>query len=172
MPTRRSLFLPSLILGLTSLACASSKPATQQDWRCIVGHVADGDTFSCRDGRKVRLIGIDAPERTQSFGSAAAQALVKMLPQGSPVRLQLDVSPRDQYGRVLAYVWIGSTLVNERMIRDGWAVLYTVPPNVKYADRLRRAQNEARTSGAGLWAQRGFDCLPSDFRKGRCVSSP
>lgn len=171
MLTRRSLFLSSLILGLQSPACASSGPA-QPGSGCRVGHVVDGDTFYCRDGRKIRLIGIDAPERTQSFGSVAAQALVEMLPAGTPVRLQLDVSPRDQYGRVLAYVWIGSSLVNERLVRDGWAVLYTVPPNVKYAGRLRRAQNEARTSGAGLWAQRGFDCLPSDFRNGRCVSSP
>jgi micrococcal nuclease len=134
----------------------------------MVSHVVDGDTFYCRDGRKVRLIGMDAPERSQSFGPVARQALGKMLPLGTPVRLQVDVAASDQYGRLLAYVWVGSTLVNEQMVRDGWAVLYTVPPNVKYADRLRRAQNEARSAGTGLWAQRGFDCLPSDFRKGRC----
>jgi endonuclease YncB( thermonuclease family) len=57
----------------------------------------------------------------------------------------------------------------------GWAVLYTVPPKVKYADRLQRAQNEARSNGAGLWAhgaglwaQSGFNCLPSDFRRRLC----
>jgi micrococcal nuclease len=58
------------------------------------------------------------------------------------------------------------------MVRDGWAVLYTVPPNVKYEERLRRAQNEARARGAGLWLDRGFDCLPVDFRRGECLSPP
>jgi micrococcal nuclease len=95
-----------------------------------------------------------------------------MLPIGAAVRLESDLDPADRYGRVLAYVWTGSTLVNEAMVREGWAVLFTVPPNVKYADRLTRAQNEARTHGAGLWSERGFDCLPNDFRRKRCVSPP
>jgi micrococcal nuclease len=137
---------------------------------CIVGRVVDGDTFHCRDGREVRLTGIDTPERQQSFSSVAREALLKMIPLGTAVRLERDVAPTDRYGRVLAYVWVGPKLVNEAMVRDGWAVLYTVPPNVKYADRLGRAQREARARGAGLWAQRGFDCLPQDFRGRRCVS--
>ena len=88
------------------------------------------------------------------------------------MRLETDVAPYDQYGRALAYAWTGTTLVNATMVQDGWAVLYTVPPNLKYVDRLRRAQEEARARGTGLWSQHGFDCLPSDFRRGRCVSSP
>lgn len=139
----------------------------------MVLRVADGDTFTCRDGRRVRLIGIDSPEREQPpFGSKAQQALRQMLPTGTAVRLEHDVVPTDQYGRLLAYVWLGSTLVNEAMVRGGWAVLYTVPPNVKYAERLGRAQNEARTGRAGLWAQNGFACLPKDFRRRVCLSSP
>jgi micrococcal nuclease len=138
----------------------------------VVSHVVDGDTFYCRDGRKVRLIGIDSPERQQTFGPVARQALIRMLPSGNVVRLERDVALTDRYDRILAYVWIGSSLVNEAMVRDGWAVLYTVPPNVKYAERFSRAQKEARARGTGLWAQRGFDCLPSEFRRGTCVSSP
>jgi micrococcal nuclease len=86
--------------------------------------------------------------------------------------LEADVAPTDRYGRQLAYVWVGTTFVNEAMVRDGWAVLYTVPPNVKYAPRLERAQKEARARGAGLWVERGFECPPSDFRRDRCVSPP
>jgi micrococcal nuclease len=145
----------------------------QQEAHCIVRSVVDGDTFHCGDGRKVRLIGIDSPERRQRpFGSIAQHALLRMLPTGSPVLLEHDVTLTDRYGRLLAYVWVGTTLVNEAMVRDGWAVLYTVPPNVKYAERFRQAQNKARTRGAGLWAERGFDCLPTDFRRRRCLSPP
>lgn len=158
--------LLTLVLAAAPIACASSQ---QAEGGCVVQRVADGDTFTCRDGRKVRLTGVDSPEREQPpFGGRARQALGQMLPTGTAVRLEYDAAPVDQYGRVLAYVWVGPTLVNEAMVRHGWAVLYTVPPNVKYARRLGRAQNEARAGGAGLWAEEGFKCLPSDFRRRRC----
>jgi micrococcal nuclease len=138
-----------------------------------VSLVSDGDSFRCADGRRVRLIGIDSPEWQQRpFGSRAQQALLRLVPLGTAVHLEPDAAPLDQYRRDLAYVWTGSTLVNEAMVRDGWAVTYTVPPNVKYADRLARAQKEARARHAGLWSQQGFHCLPSDFRRKRCVSPP
>jgi micrococcal nuclease len=170
--TRLAAVLLSLISTQTPLADACQTSLAQREPSCVVGQVVDGDTFHCRDGRKVRLIGIDAPERRQSFGSVASHALLKMLPLGTAVRLERDVTVTDRYGRLLAYVWVGAILVNEAMVRDGWAVLYTLPPNVKYADRLGRAQKEARARGTGLWAQRGFECLPSEFRRRRCVSSP
>jgi micrococcal nuclease len=161
-----------LVLAVKPLACAARQHETPQA-SCLVGRVADGDTFRCADGRRVRLIGIDSPEsQQQPYGGRARDALLRLVPPGADVRLESDIAPTDRYGRVLAYVWVGPTLVNEAMVRNGWAVLYTVPPNVKYAERLSRAQNEARAHGAGLWSQRGFECLPDDFRRKRCVSPP
>jgi micrococcal nuclease len=155
------------------LGGVAQQPAAKPSGSCVVDRVADGDSFHCRDGRRVRLIGIDSPEsHQQPFGAAARGALLKLMPTGTTVWLEPDVAPADRYGRLLAYVWVGPTLVNEAMVQDGWAVLYTVPPNVKYAERLQRAQNEARARSTGLWAQRGFDCLPSDFRRKRCLSRP
>lgn len=140
---------------------------------CTIQRVSDGDSVRCSDGRRVRLIGIDSPELQQRpFGSQAQRALLALLPLGATVRLEQDAALRDRYGRDLAYVWSGTTLVNEVMVRDGWAVIYTVPPNVKYAERLARAQKEARARGAGLWSEEGFDCLPNDFRLRRCVTPP
>jgi micrococcal nuclease len=159
-----------LVFTARSPACAPSRRLVQQEPRCIVSQVVDGDTFHCGDGRKVRLIGIDSPERRQKpFGGSAGQALAGMLPPGTAVRLEYDLSAIDRYGRVLAYAWVGPKFVNEAMVREGWAVLYTVPPNVKYADRFGLAQNEARARGTGLWAQNGFACLPRDYRRGVCV---
>jgi micrococcal nuclease len=173
MPSPYAFALLSLALTADPLACACARHPVSQEAPCVVRLVVDGDTFHCGDGRRVRLIGIDSPEwKQRPFGSGAQQALLRMLPIGSQVQLEHDVSLTDQYGRLLAYVWVGSTLVNEAMVRGGWAVLYTVPPNIKYAERFRRAQNEARTRGAGLWAQNGFACLPKDFRKRYCLSSP
>lgn len=160
----------ALILTCTALACAASQQPVAD---CVVRRISDGDSLRCQAGQRVRLIGIDSPEREQHpFGAQAQEALLRLIPPGTPVRLERDVAPTDQYGRVLAYVWAGSILVNEALVQQGWAVLYTVSPNVKYADRLARAQKEARARGAGLWAGRGFTCLPSDFRRGKCVNSP
>jgi micrococcal nuclease len=163
----------AVALGVKPLGCTAPQGVPPQQAGCVVSRVVDGDTFYCRDGQKVRLIGVDSPERQQHpFGDQARRALLKLIPPGSAVVLQRDVAPTDRYGRELAYVWFGSTLVNEAMVKDGWAVLYTVPPNVKYAERLERAQKEARARGMGLWSGSGFECLPGDFRRGRCLSTP
>jgi len=155
------------------LACAARQQDPGPGQSCVVSSVTDGDTFRCRGNLRVRLIGVDSPESGQTpYGAAARTALLRLLPPGSIVRLELDVAPADRYGRTLAYVWADTSLVNEVMVREGWAVLLTVPPNVKYAERLQRAQNEARAQHAGLWSKRGFDCLPSDCRRRRCISPP
>lgn len=161
------------VVSAAPFACASSQHPVRQEADCVVGQVVDGDTFRCTDGRKVRLIGIDSPEQLQHpYGARARQALLQMLPLGAGVRLEHDVSTKDRYGRWLAYVWAGPTLINEAMVRGGWAMLYTVPPNVKYAGRFGQAQNEARARGTGLWPDRGFECPPADFRRSRCLSPP
>jgi micrococcal nuclease len=140
---------------------------------CVVERVGDGDTFTCRDGRKVRLIGIDTPELGQGeSGRRAHEALRGLLPRGTTVRLEPDVTPLDRYHRVLAYVWTGSDMVNERLVREGWAMLYTLPPNVKYVTRLERAQKEARSARTGLWGSGGFECSPRAWRRRECTSAP
>jgi micrococcal nuclease len=163
-----------LLLVVLALLGAPGSPrrlTSQQDDRCAVTQVVDGDTFRCGDGRRVRLIGVDTPEKAQGeAGRLARQALLRYLPPGRVVRLERDVQATDRYGRVLAFVWTGATMVNEAMVREGWAVLYTVPPDVKYAERFHRAQKEARARRAGLWASGGFDCLPRDYRRNRCLT--
>jgi micrococcal nuclease len=153
------------------VSCAPSGLPGQQTTDCVIGHIVDGDTFRCRDGRKVRLIGIDSPEQRQRpYGAQAQAALLRMAPPGTTLSLESDIAASDRYGRVLAYAWLKSLLVNEALVQQGWAVQYTVPPNVKYADRFGRAQKEARARGRGLWSGRAFECAPADFRRGTCLS--
>jgi len=159
-----------LASGLALHSCGSTpRPASPPPSPCVVERVADGDTFTCRDRRRVRLLGIDTPELAQGEpGRQAYAALRRLLPPGTTVRLERDVAPRDRFGRELAYVWSGTRLVNEVLVREGWAMLYTLPPNVKYAGRLERAQNEARAARAGLWRSGGFDCAPGAYRRQEC----
>jgi micrococcal nuclease len=143
--------------------------AAGPDRPCTVSRVVDGDTFYCTDGVRVRLIGIDAPERAQGGAAReAASALRRRLPAGARVRLEQDVTPRDRYGRLLAYVWAGDSLVNEALLREGWAFLLTVPPNVKYVQRFEQAQQAARANRAGLWREPGLACSPREWRARRC----
>jgi micrococcal nuclease len=162
----------AILLAFGSAAAAPRLPAQGTPVpgeACIVERIVDGDTFYCRDGLKVRMTGIDSPEHGQGTPfSAARGGLLALMPVGHRVILERDVELSDRYGRRLAYVWDGNVLINERMVRGGWAVAYTVPPNVKYAERFLAAEAVARKGQAGLWASDGFACPPHDYRAGEC----
>jgi len=158
------------VLTLVGLALLLARPlAAQERSACVVARIVDGDTFYCADGTKVRPIGFDAPERGQgAVADSATAEFARWVPVGDTVRLERDVSRTDRYGRRLAWVWRGDTLVNERMVASGWAVLYTVPPDLRHVERLRRAQQRARAGKSGLWGMPEFTCAPSEFRRKQC----
>lgn len=135
----------------------------------VLTAVHDGDTVSIRTGgsaERVRLIGIDAPELGQKpWGSRARDHLKKLLGNGA-VRVSTDMEQRDQYGRILGYVWSSDgRMMNIEMLRDGYAVLYTVPTNVQHVESLQAAQSEARQARRGIWGKGGLRETPSRFRK-------
>ncbi|HEU4366676.1 MAG TPA: thermonuclease family protein [Methylomirabilota bacterium] len=124
-----------------------------------VVRVVDGDTIHVRvNGRveKVRYIGVNTPElhhptRGEEPGGRQAHAANRRLVEGKRVRLDLDVQSRDRYGRLLAYVWVGDTMVNAELIRLGYAQVMTVPPNVRHQALFLKLQRDAREAGRGLW---------------------
>jgi micrococcal nuclease len=123
----------------------------------IVSRVIDGDTIELKGGSKVRYIGIDTPEfnPTQCYAEQA-KAKNRELVEGKEVRLEKDVSETDRYDRLLRYVWTGDTMLNELLVREGYAQSSTYPPDVKYQERLREAERLAREGKKGLW---GDICL-------------
>ena len=137
--------------------------------QCTVTRIVDGDTLHCEPVGRIRLLGIDTPERGQEpFASTATRALEAMVPTGTRVRVERDVQDRDRYDRALRYVWIERGMVNWAMVRGGHAVMLTYPPNVQHVNALERAQHAARADSAGLWAVDGFACLPVAFRREDC----
>lgn len=157
-----------LLLGLVIAGCTeplspdASVPPTSEmpsGTTGVVSRQVDGDTFEV-DGVRIRLIGIDTPESkrpdspVECFALEAAARTAALLPVGTGVRLVLDVEPTDRYGRTLAYVYRQSDglFVNAALVRDGYASVLTVPPNVAHADEYAALQREAREAGRGLWS--------------------
>jgi micrococcal nuclease len=121
---------------------------------------------------RIRLLGIDTPELHESaklerdarqsgrsreaiqvLGRLAWEYAKKRL-DGRPVGLEFDAQRRDRYGRTLAYVWLpDGTFFNMLIVRDGYAQVMTIPPNVKYAGLFMACQREAREQGRGLWGR-------------------
>jgi endonuclease YncB( thermonuclease family) len=115
-----------------------------------VRFVIDGDTFILSDGRKVRLIGMDTPERWQPYYNEAKSHMMKLV-FGKEVRLIKDTSETDKYGRLLRYVYIGDEFINLKLVEEGYARVLTVPPDVKYRDIFINAEQNARSKKLGLW---------------------
>ncbi len=149
-----------LALGLFLSGC-SDNFSVSKEFR--VKQVIDGDTIELDNGESVRYIGIDTPETRKRQGDTwvyvgepfaeRAKDFNRRLVEGKVARLELDVQKKDKYGRVLAYCFVEDAFVNARMLQEGLALLYTIPPNVKYIDLLVKAQKEARENNRGLWAE-------------------
>ena len=137
----------------------ATEPARAQDegepgsFSCTVAFVIDGDSFNCRNGTKVRLLLVNAPE-SGPFGDLARRALVGLLPVGETFRVETDRERRDSQGRVLGYVYLADgQMANELMIRQGYAFLKPSEDDLKYLPRLREAEAAARETRRGLWAR-------------------
>ena len=151
----------TIIFILTLQSCHSPAKRGGEEYY-LVTKVVDGDTFwidnGTRKGRKVRLIGVDAPETRRTvrkevgyYGNESKRYLTKLLLNKS-VRLQYDVDPIDRYGRILAYVYLeDGTFVNAALLKQGYAMVLTVPPNVRHAERFVKYQAQARKKERGLW---------------------
>jgi len=162
------LFAISLVIIATlNISCESkskNKNQTSRTEYLPVTKIVDGDTFwvdnGTEKGVKIRLIGVDAPESRKTFkkevgyyGKETKAYLTKML-TGKSVKLVRDVDSLDRFDRTLSYVYLeDGTFVNANLVKNGYAMVMTIPPNVKFADLFLKLQIEARESNKGLWKE-------------------
>ncbi|MCE5194466.1 MAG: thermonuclease family protein [Nitrospiraceae bacterium] len=160
-----------LLLGYSSYDRKDAESRSYDTAYKKVLRVSDGDTIKIIFNKKrtsVRLIGIDAPELKQKpWGQRSKKHLQELLKASDwQVRLEFDVDKRDRYDRLLCYVYTkDGDMINAKMLSDGYAVLYTITPNVKYVEQLRDAQLKAREQKLGIWGSDGLTEKPSDYRK-------
>jgi micrococcal nuclease len=163
-PDGRKMIIMILLLctpGLFNFTCRSIRDGSFMP----VTRVVDGDTFWADDGTpgglKIRLIGLDAPEihatewKEAGYFGPESKAYLKQMISGKKVRRDYDVGKYDQYHRMLAYVFLeDGTFVNAELIKSGYAVVLTIPPNVRHADEFIKLQRKARRQNMGLWGGR------------------
>lgn len=148
----------SILISLTS--CDKIIQTENQNNLYEVVRVVDGDTVILNiDGQKtrVRLIGIDTPEsvaedksRNVKEGKIASE-YTKNLLQNKKVRLEFDDEKEDVYERKLGYVFLDDEFINEKLLKEGMAKLYTKTTNQKYSERLKKAEQYARKNKKGFW---------------------
>ena len=160
-----AVILAAVVAGGGALQLDGAEPEDGPARPARVLRVVDGDTIVVRlHGRRerVRYIGIDAPESVapdrpvECYGHAAA-AENRRLVSGRTVTLATDAERRDRFGRLLAYVRVEGRLVNEELVRGGFATTLEIAPNLRHAARLRALEREARRARRGLWGA----CAPS-----------
>lgn len=140
-------------------------------------NVVDGDTVKLEGGEVVRYIGIDAPETVhpskpvQCFGKEAGEKNRELV-EGKEVRLVKDVSETDKYGRLLRYVYAGDVFVNDYLVRNGYAKASSYPPDVKYQDQFRQAEEEARNNKRGLWADNACETKSAEKAESEPAPTP
>jgi micrococcal nuclease len=126
-----------------------STEITTQDYQ-RVERIIDGDTFVISGDERVRMLGIDTPERGKLYYKEAAAYLATLI-DGKMVQLEKDRSERDRYGRLLRHVYVDGVWINEKMIADGYARFVTYPPDVMHVATFQEREREAREAKRGLW---------------------
>ena len=157
--------------------CSDERPDPADFQHATVDYVIDGDTIDVvlpsEDGNartaRVRLVGIDAPEsanhdtsKNTPEGTEATEYLRSILPAGTDVYLQTDVTDIDKYDRLLRYVWLelpenpddaselALKMLNARIVADGYADTLYYEPDVRYADEFEKLKKRAVSEGAGV----------------------
>ena len=165
----RRLWAAVALLVLAGAACAGRQPQLAPSPATAtlpagvdveVRKVVDGDTLEVTGGERVRLIGVDTPETVAEdrpvgcFGKEASRFTASVVPPGTAVRLVGDAEQRDRYGRLLAYVYrqADGLFVNAELLRRGFALLLTIPPNIAHTDEFTAIARRAREGAQGLWA--------------------
>jgi len=169
-----AVFIPGLILASIlgwnwekDLAKIAERGGFYQSLRlfpkeAVVDLVVDGDTLELENGRTIRMVGIDAPNRGEDFYGQALDYSLRLV-EGKKVSLEYDEYQDDKFGRILAYVWVpctsekgcqgGRLMLNKALIEEGLAkvVIYEKRKKLKYQDELIQAEEGAKEKNLGIW---------------------
>jgi len=137
-----------------------------------ISHIHDGDTLTLSDGRKVRLIGVNATEvakkgsLNQPFSLKAKQAVQAFIAQSKRVQLLTDVESKDHYGRWLGHIYNGAgDNLEQFLLKQGLAYHVAIPPNLSLVKCLDQAEQQAQDKQLGLWSVQGIPAVMAKLVK-------
>ena len=161
------------VLSLVFVLVLISSPIYARQ-KTIVTRIIDGDVIQVIYGgveKRVRLIGIDAPESRidrkalkeanmsehdieaiVEMGAKAKAFVISLIKRGNFITIEFDIQEKDRYGRLLCYVYLSNgKMLNEEIVKAGYANVKSILPNVKYKDRFLNAFEYAKETERGLW---------------------
>ena len=123
----------------------------------LVVKIIDSDTIKLDNGKIVRLIGINGPEKGEKCYEEAVRRLKELI-EDKEITLERDVDNSDTYGRLLRYVFLNDTFINQELVKDGLAVVYIVGNNKKYEAKLKESEMKAIRTGGCMWKTKENTC--------------
>lgn len=130
-----SIFLIFLLSSVFYFSFYNSNHSfTEQEY--IVTEVIDGDTIIV-NGEYARLIGINAPEKNELKYNESKEFLSSLILNKSII-IEYDIDKRDNYGRLLVYVFVDDVFINRLLVKEGYAVPMSVSPNTKYKEEIEK----------------------------------
>lgn len=136
------------------------KKTAEKAGEITIDRVVDGDTFvssSTGTEENYRLLLVDTPETVhpnkgeEPFGAEASEYTKERL-EGQTVEIEFDQAERDQYGRLLVYVWIDGNLFNKELLQEGLAAVSVYAPNTRYVDEFEELEEIAKEEEKGIWS--------------------
>ncbi|WP_461481503.1 thermonuclease family protein [Porticoccus sp.] len=166
---RGAFFVGACFFGPFEAVAEAPCEAFAKTEKVAVAQIYDGDTLKLRDGRNIRLIGINATEvghrgaSDQPFARAASRAVEDFVAKAGELELLLDRQASDHYGRTLAHLYNGrGENLEQFLLAQGLAYHVAIPPNLTLAACLAAAEQQARIAKKGLWGHRGIASVPAD----------
>jgi micrococcal nuclease len=159
----RRLVASLIAIGAATSAAGCTQRPEPDNGLATVANVIDGDTIDVEIGgrtERVRLIGIDTPETkkpnspVECWGPEASAFTTSLLRVGTVVRIERDVVGRDDYGRVLGYVYLvdrSDLFVNLEIVEQGFAQPLTIEPNSTFSSEFAAAAHRAERADRGMW---------------------
>ena len=133
------------------------QPPAQELPEAIVVKVIDGDTVDLQDGQRVRLLGINTPEKGQRYFQEATDRLEELI-LDKTVFLEMDKTDKGKYGRLLRHLYVNGENVGLILLKEGFANTFFISPDFKHKEEFEEAENFAKENKLGIWAE-------SDYRQ-------
>lgn len=150
--SNKNLFFILLILFISGCVAGESTRIIIREGPFNVTYVVDGDTLDINTTTRIRLSGINTPEKGECYYKEAKEKL-KELTYGKEVYLERDITNIDKYGRALRYIYVGDLSVSSYLVEKGYAKVFDkYKDDTKKYDELKEVEKIAIANNLGVWA--------------------